>query len=58
VEGMDDRTKYIIIGLVIGIIIGMILFYLLMLSGIIRPFLFGARTFNRTFERPSMIPRT
>jgi hypothetical protein len=56
---MDDRTKYILIGVLIGIIIGMIVFYLLILSGIIRPFLFsGVRALNRTFERPGMLPGT
>lgn len=56
---MNDRTKYILIGVLIGIIIGMIVFYLLMLSGIIQPFLFGgARALNRTFERPDMLPGT
>lgn len=56
---MNDRTKYILIGVLIGIIMGMIVFYLLMLPGIIRPFLFGgARALNRTFERPGMLPGT
>ncbi|MFH0832481.1 MAG: hypothetical protein V1900_02035 [Candidatus Aenigmatarchaeota archaeon] len=42
---MDKKTKYILIGIVIGIAIGILLFYLLMSSGIIRPY--GFREFMR-----------
>jgi len=52
---MDDRTKYVLIGLVIGILIGIIVFYLLMSFRIIQPLLFGGA---RTFERPGMLPGT
>jgi hypothetical protein len=56
---MEERTKYILIGIIIGIAIGMIMFYLLMTFRIIRPYGFGgfrefARQDNLTnFTRPS-----
>jgi hypothetical protein len=56
---MEDRTKYILIGIIIGIAIGMFILYLLMTSGIIRPYGFGDfREFPRpgnltNFTRPS-----
>jgi hypothetical protein len=52
---MEDRTKYIMIGILIGIVIGIALFYLLLDLRIIRPFGFGnfTRSGNFTnFTRP------
>jgi len=45
----NDKIKYILIGIVIGILIGMVIFYILITSGIIRPFLIG-------FMRPGGFP--
>ena len=45
----NDKIRYILIGIVIGILIGMVIFYILMTSGIIRPFLIG-------FTRPGGFP--
>ena len=45
----NDKIKYILIGIVIGILIGMVIFYILMISGIIQPFLGG-------FMRPDGFP--
>jgi ABC-type phosphate transport system permease subunit len=52
---MEDRTKYILIGIVIGIAIGIAVFYLLESLRIIRPF--GLSNFTRSgnftnFTRP------
>jgi hypothetical protein len=54
-EDMEDRTKYILIGIVIGIAIGIALFYSLASLRIIRPF--GFCNFTRSgnfsnFTRP------
>lgn len=53
----NGKIKYTLIGIVIGILIGMVIFYILMTSGIIRPFLggfMGPRGFTRpeNFTRP------
>jgi hypothetical protein len=40
-KNMEDKTKYMLIGIVIGIAIGMVIFYLLMTSGFMRPGGFG-----------------
>jgi len=48
----NDKIKYILIGIVIGIIIGMVIFYILITSGIIRPFL-GGFMGPEGFMRPS-----
>ena len=52
-----DKIKYILIGIAIGIPIGIVIFYILMLSGIIQPFLrgfMGPREFiiSGNFTRP------
>jgi len=42
---MEERIKYILIGIIIGIVTGVAVFYLLLNLGIIRPF--GLRGFMR-----------
>lgn len=55
---MEERTKYILIGIIIGVVIGIAVFYLLLTFRVIRPFGFGnlgefARPENFTnFTRP------
>ncbi len=44
---MEKRLKYILIGIAIGIVIGMFVFYILLTSGVIRPYLAF-----RGFDRP------
>ena len=43
---MEERTKYMLLGIIIGIVIGMAIFYLLVTFRVIRPFGF------RGFEGP------
>jgi hypothetical protein len=43
---MEERTKYMLMGIIIGIVIGMAIFYLLVTFRVIRPFGF------RGFEGP------
>jgi hypothetical protein len=51
---MNDRTKYILIGIIIGVVIGMIMFYLLVTFRIVRPFgLGGFRQFSRNNTFPN-----
>jgi hypothetical protein len=54
---MEERTKYILIGIIIGIAIGMMMLYLLMAFRIIR--LFGFREFapNDNFTNFTRPPR-
>jgi hypothetical protein len=61
---MEEKTKYIIIGLVIGVAVGAAVLYLLVASGIIRPFIFRdlgragnfTGNFTRTFRNVSGAP--
>lgn len=46
---MNDRTKYMLIGIIIGIIIGMAVLYLLFMLRIVRPFGFSGYGFARNF---------
>ena len=48
---MEDRTKYILIGIVIGIVIGIAVFYMLLDLRVIRPFSFGNFTRPGNFTR-------
>ena len=49
---MEERTKYILIGIIIGIVIGIAIFYLLEMFRIIRPLGFGG---IRDFARPENV---